>query len=144
MAILSMFSWWYTKGLSDHLGRIRRMLQRVNDQFSLRLLLKTLFQPFRQISANDHYGDALEDKIRAWFDKLVSRIIGAFIRLFTMVVGVVALFLTLILSLVLIVLWLALPVLPFLGIYLMNELGIFWEIGALWDAGSFWEALPWM
>ena len=104
------------------------MLQRVNDQFSLGLLLKTLFQPFRQISANDRYGDALEDKIRAWFDRLVSRIIGAFIRLFTMAVGVVALIFTLILSLIMIVLWLALPVLPFLGIYLMNEVGVFWEV----------------
>ena len=132
MAILSMFSWWYTKGLADHLGRVRRMLQLVSNQFSLGLLLKTLFQPFRQISANTNYGDALEDKIRAWFDRLVSRIIGAFIRLFTMAVGVVVLIFTLVLSVVLIVGWLVLPVLPLFGIYLMNEVGVFWG------------ALPWM
>lgn len=127
MVILSMFSWWYTTGIAEELERIKRMIARVSDQFSLGLLLKTLFQPFRQISANDRGGDALEDKIRAWFDRLVSRIIGAFIRLFVMIVGVIALFLTVVFAFLRLVFWVLLPILPFAGIYLCLEVGVLWN-----------------
>lgn len=111
----------------DEFTRIKRMIARVSDQFSLGLLLKTLFQPFRQISANNRGGAALEDKIRAWFDRLVSRIIGMFIRLFVMIVGVVALFFTLVLAFIRLALWVLLPILPFAGIYLFLEVGILWN-----------------
>lgn len=127
MVILSMFSWWYTTGLVEELGRIKKMISRVSDQFSIGLLLKTLFQPFRQISANDKGGDALEDKIRAWFDRLVSRIIGAFIRLFVMAAGIIALFFTILFSFFRIIFWVLLPILPFVGIYLCFEVGILWN-----------------
>lgn len=127
MVILSMFSWWYTNGLMDEFARIKRMVARVSDQFSLGLLLKTLFQPFRQISANNRGGAALEDRIRAWFDRLVSRIIGMFIRLFVMIVGIIALFFTLVLAFIRLALWALLPALPFVGIYLCLEVGIPWN-----------------
>lgn len=127
MVILSMFSWWYTTGLSEEFDRIKRMISRVSDQFSIGLLLKTLFQPFRQISANTRSDGALEDRIRAWFDRLTSRIIGAFIRLFVIVVGAVALLLTILFAALRITFWVLLPILPFAGIYLMIEVGILWN-----------------
>lgn len=127
MVILSMFSWWYTSGVVEEFERIKRMISRVGDQFSIGLLLKTLFQPFRQISANNRGGAALEDRIRAWFDRLVSRIIGAFIRLFVIVVGVIALLLTVVLACLRMIIWVLLPILPLIGVYLMLEVGILWN-----------------
>jgi len=125
MVILSMFSWWYSVGLGDQLQRIEAMFVSVNDQFSIPLLLKTLFQPFRQIS-NYKVDGALEDKMRAWLDRSVSRLIGAFIRIIVMIVGMVALVGVAAISLLRLIIWLIMPLLPFVGIYLISALGIPW------------------
>ena len=126
MVILSMFSWWYTAGLGDQLQRVKKMFVVVNDQFSIPLLLKTLFQPFRQIS-NFSVDGALEDKMRAWLDRTISRLIGAFIRIIMMIVGLIALVGVVILSLLRLMIWIAMPLLPLLGVFLVTNLGIPWE-----------------
>ena len=132
MLILSMFGWWYAAGLREQLNRIKRMFVRVNDQFSIPLLAKTLFQPFRQISVGTVDG-ALEDKIRAWLDRVVSRLIGGFIRIMTMVVGLIALAGTAVVSLIMLAVWIAMPLLPFIGIIIMVYVGIPWEnVGVPW------------
>ena len=125
MLILSIFTWWYGAGLKEQILKIRMLFVKVNDQFSLKLLFKTLFQPFRQISAGSVDG-ALEVKIRAWFDRLVSRIIGAFIRSGVIFAGVISIFFVAVISLLRIIFWVILPILPFVGIFLMSEVGIPW------------------
>lgn len=127
MVILSMFSWWYTSGLRDEFARIKRMFARVSDQFSIKLLFKTLFQPFRQISANVQKDGPLEERIRAWLDRVFSRIIGAGIRSFVIVVGLTAMLFTIIFGALRLTLWAILPILPFAGIFLINEVGIPWS-----------------
>jgi len=128
-----MFGWWYAAGLRGQLNRIRMMFVRVNDQFSIPLLLKTLFQPFRQISAGSVDG-ALEDKMRAWLDRMVSRLIGAFIRTMVMIVGLVVMAGTAIVSLFMLVIWLAMPLLPLVGIFLVTRVGIPWDsVGLPWN-----------
>jgi hypothetical protein len=126
MVILSMFSWWYVDGFRDQLRRVKMMLARVNDQFSIPLLLKTLFQPFRQIS-NEKVDGALEDKMQAWLDRMVSRLIGGFIRTVVMIIGLICLVAVAILSAIRLVLWVLMPVLPFVAILLINWVGIPWK-----------------
>jgi hypothetical protein len=110
--MFSMLTWWYFGGLSDQFGRIKKMLAKVNDQFSIPLLLKTLFYPFRMIDADKVYGPALSDKIKAWLDQLISRMIGGAIRIVVVIIGVIALIMTVIISALRMALWVALPVLP--------------------------------
>lgn len=114
-------------GFRDQLRRIRKMFVLVNDQFSIGLLLKTLFQPFRQISAARVDG-ALEVKARAWLDRLVSRLIGAFIRIVVMIVGILAIILVALLGAIRIILWLTLPLLPLVGIGLIIWVNTLWTI----------------
>lgn len=103
------------------------MFIKVNDQFSIPLLFKTLFQPFRQISVGKVDG-ALEDKMRAWLDRLVSRVIGAFIRIMVIIVGLVAMIGVALFSVLRVAVWLMTPIAPFLGIVLAVYVGTPWII----------------
>lgn len=81
------------------------------------LLLKTLFAPFRQISAGSVDGP-LEVKLRALVDKLFSRLIGAFIRLLLLVIGCVTIAIQVVLALLVLLLWVLVPLLPVGGLIL--------------------------
>jgi hypothetical protein len=87
------------------------------DYFSMDLLVKTLFAPFRQISAGKVDG-SLEVKFRALIDKLFSRVIGAIVRCILLLVGCVTIVLQLALGLLVLALWVVLPLLPIAGIIL--------------------------
>ncbi len=88
------------------------------DYFSIELLIGTLFSPFRQISAGQVDGP-LGVKLRAFADKLISRVIGAMIRLVILLVGVVTIFIQVVLSGVVLMGWAFVPVLPIVGLVLM-------------------------
>ena len=118
MLIAAFFSWWYGAGFRGRIAKTKMSFVKVNDQFSIGLLLKTLFQPFRQISAGGADG-AIEDKMRALGDNLISRLIGAFVRFFVILAGLFVFAGLAVISLIVIVLWLLAPVLPILGIILL-------------------------
>lgn len=111
MFIVGMISWWYSDGWKQMILRRQESILDLYDKFSLGLLLKTLFAPWRQISAGSVRG-SLSVQFRAFFDRLISRIIGGFIRTVTLIIGLLALVVSLILSLVRIVAWPLLPVAP--------------------------------
>jgi hypothetical protein len=91
------------------------------DYFSIGLLLKTLFSPFRQISAGQVRGP-LAVQMRAFFDRLISRLIGAMVRITIMIVGLVAIFFSVIIGVIGLILWAFIPLLPIVGL-------ILWLIG---------------
>ncbi len=109
-----MVRWWYGEGLYGQMLRVARMLGATSDYFSIVALLRTLFAPFRQISAGGGTGP-LGVRLHAWLDKLVSRLVGGAIRTVTMLVGILMLFLTALIGLLLLVGWVVLPVLPLIG-----------------------------
>jgi len=117
LLVTELFKWWYTAGLHQRLQKISLRLDGTIDYFSMDLLIKTLFAPFRQISVGSVDGP-LEVKLRALVDKLFSRLIGAFIRLLLLVVGCVTITLQVVLALVMLLLWLLVPFLPIVGIVL--------------------------
>ena len=88
------------------------------DFFSIDLLFKTLFAPFRQISAGSAKVAPLDVKFRMFVDRLVSRIVGAFVRMFIIIAGIICICFVAIISLVLIILWPLIPIAPIAGIIL--------------------------
>lgn len=90
---------------------------RTADFFSLGLLLKTLFNPFRQISAADVNGP-LPVQLRAWADRQFSRAIGGVIRTIMLGVGMVVITLRAVWTLVSIIGWTLLPFTPVVGVVL--------------------------
>ncbi|TWP26500.1 hypothetical protein EUA60_02230 [TM7 phylum sp. oral taxon 346] len=110
MFIVGMISWWYSVGWKRAAVDVWESIERLYDTFSLGLLLKTLFAPWRQISAGKVRGP-IGVQLRAFFDRLVSRIIGGFIRTITLMIGVVALCVMLLIGLLRLAIW---PLIPFM------------------------------
>lgn len=113
---MGMLVWWYGSGWRQRIVYLRERLSSTMDYFSIDLLLKTFFSPFRQISAGKVTGP-LAVQMRALLDRLVSRVIGAMIRFFMIIVGVAVIIMQVVFGSVLLVVWAVIPVLPLLGLF---------------------------
>lgn len=113
MFLMAYFSWWYGPGWTSEIGRVKSRLAGTADTFSIGLLFMTLFSPFRQISAGRVDGP-LGVIIRAWLDRLISRLIGAMVRSFMIVFGVMTLLIFALLGGIRILMWPLLPAIPLL------------------------------
>lgn len=118
MLLLGLVQWWYGDGWRERARIVNGQLAGTMDYFSIELLLKTLFSPFRQISAGKVDGP-LGVKMRAVADKLISRMIGALVRLVILCIGVVTIALQAIIGIIVLLGWAAVPVLPVVGLVLM-------------------------
>ena len=119
MATFEMFFWWYSSGWQVFLNKIRTTLTSIIDFFSMGSLIRTLFKPFRQISAaTASANSSLDLKFHMFIDRLVSRIIGFFSRLIILIVGAILILVSGVLSLALIILWPFVPLAPIAGIVL--------------------------
>lgn len=128
MFIGGMLGWWYLDGWKSQISRVIGVLRKINDTFSIPLLLRTFFAPFKQISADTQGGDDLASKFKAWSDRAFSRMIGAVMRFFMIIFGVIALFLGGIVSIVRLILWPVMPLMPIIGFILMFSIGVPWKI----------------
>ncbi len=119
MAIFEMLTWWYARGWNVFAKKIRVGLSNTMDFFSMNSLIRTLFKPFRQISAETAGSDtSLEIRFHMFIDRLVSRFIGFFSRLTLLITGTVIIIFSSICSLILILLWPVIPFIPIAGIIL--------------------------
>lgn len=119
MAITKMLFWWYSAGWGVFIQKIRTHLTSIIDFFSMGSLLRTLFKPFRQISAESaNVGSSLDLKFHMFIDRLVSRCVGFFSRLILLTAGLILILLGGIFSIVLIIIWPFVPFLPIVGIVL--------------------------
>jgi hypothetical protein len=116
MLLMSLFSWWYTNGLKKEAIYLARAMGGSLDFFSIGLLIKTLFAPFRQIDAGKAVEAPFDIQIRMFFDRLLSRTIGAFMRTIVVFIGIAALAVQLVGSLLAIAAYSLLPLLPIVGI----------------------------
>ena len=113
--MVGIFQWWYGEGWLRHLKRSYVGILRMADFFSIGLLLKTLFNPFRQISAGSAQGP-LPVRLRAFADRVFSRCVGAVIRGCAIVIGLIAILLRVAWTCISVVCWTLLPLLPVFGI----------------------------
>ena len=117
MFLVGIISWWYGTGWNGQLRRIRDRLAATAGYFSIGQLFSTLFSPFRQISAGSVDG-SISNQMRAFFDKTLSRIIGAIVRLFTIFAGIFSLVVQFIFEFIISIIWLTLPMFPVAGLIL--------------------------
>jgi hypothetical protein len=127
MFIVGLLSWWYGAGWRQRFVLLKERLATTMDYFSIDLLAKTLFSPFRQISAGKVNG-SLGVKMQAFFDRLVSRVIGAMVRSTIIVIGVGAIFLHSVIGLVVFVAWAFVPFLPLIGLLLFISGWVPWTL----------------
>jgi hypothetical protein len=117
MLFVGLLSWWYGAGWMQLVRRILTRISRTLDFFSVGLLLRTLFSPFKQISVGRVQG-SVETQLRAWTDLQISRVIGAMVRLSVIGFGLLATLALCVFALALLVIWPLVPVLPFLALLL--------------------------
>lgn len=102
-----LFKWWYGSGWLEAWQGVPNSIQRASLQFSIPLLLRNLFAPWKRIVALP--GRSLDEKFRSAIDNLVSRFIGFIVRLLTLMAAIVAIIAAALLSLVVAVAW---PLIP--------------------------------
>ena len=120
MFIVEILTWWYTDGWRQRFQMTREALARTVDYFSITLLLKTLFSPFRQISAGSVRGP-ITVQLQAFFDKLISRLIGAMVRSAIIGIGIGGIGLHLVWGVIVLSLWALIPLLPVVGLGLTTS-----------------------
>lgn len=121
MFLVGILSWWYGKGWLSRVQIVSDHLKTSADFFSVGLLIKTLFSPYKQISAGKIDG-FIGDRIRAFFDRLLSRVIGSIVRSFVIIFGLIVMLLQSMYGLIVLIFWLLIPFLPAIGL-------IGWVIG---------------
>ena len=127
MVIISLLSWWYSEGWLEQISLTKRSFIKLADKFSIGMLLRTLFAPFRQSSVGEQAGKtaSLASVIA---DKLISRLVGSVMRLVMVFVGTLALIIYAIISVLRLAGWPLLPLAPVLGLILMVSVGAPWKI----------------
>lgn len=115
MLALALFSWWYTTAWKDLAVRTQRRVGRTLGFFSVGLLLRTLFDPFRQIAAGQVRG-SIDAQFRAWVDRTFSRFIGAAVRTIFIILGIVSAVVLMFVGFVQVLLWPLVPLLPAVAI----------------------------
>jgi hypothetical protein len=114
MFMLGLFSWWYGAGWKGVLGATGRRLGGLAEMFSINILLRTLFSPWKRMVTDP--GASLDAKIRAFGDNIVSRVVGFTVRFFVLFAAALAFVLLLLASLLELVVW---PLVPVAGIALI-------------------------
>jgi hypothetical protein len=114
MLIVGLFSWWYGAGWAGALRATERRLRTLAGMFSISILLRTLFSPWRRIIS--YPGAGLEARLRAFGDNLVSRCVGFTVRFFVLLAAAVAFVLLVLVGFVELIAW---PLLPLAGVGLI-------------------------
>ena len=112
MVIWLSLRWWYGAGWQWAIKRaIVERLQWCNEIFSITVLMRTLFAPFKQTYSRP--GGSIDARLHALFDNVISRFVGLFARMFIIFAGLLVGLISLLSGLVFVALWpfapLALP-----------------------------------
>lgn len=117
MIAIDLLVWWYTAGSKQVLQSVMTRAEDVLESFSVGLLARTLFAPFRQIDAGSVRGP-LEVQIRAWGSRMFSRLFGFCVRSLFIVIGSACAALIFIIGIVLAIIWLLVPLAPVFALML--------------------------
>lgn len=105
--LFELFFWWYGRGWLDAWEAARDWVTKVQMEFSVPELLRTLFSPWKQVISLP--GRSLEDKFRALVDNLISRVIGFLVRFLALLAAAVCIILVAVVGLARAVAWPAIP-----------------------------------
>jgi hypothetical protein len=110
MLVVAFISWWYGPGWRDAAVQLKSRLRTTVLTFSVPILLRTMFAPWRRIITNP--GGSLQDKARALVDNAVSRAVGFVVRLLALLSAAILIVVYGLVGGIILALW---PVLPILG-----------------------------
>lgn len=106
-----MLGWWYLSGWAWLSKGLVKRLYSIQEIFSVGILAKTLFSPWKQIQTPSSF----QNFFQAAADNLVSRFVGATARIFVLIAALIIWIVTLLAGIICIIFW---PVVPLLFIIL--------------------------
>lgn len=123
MLFVAFIRWWYGEGWIGTIKRSKQSLVSLAQSYSIGILLKTLFSPWKQISTTRAANGGLNAKFGEFGDRLISRFVGFAVRSLTLTAAWVSLLVVLVVRTAWIIFW---PVLPLMvPITLLYGLGMF-------------------
>lgn len=111
MLTVEFFSWWYSHGWLSAAHWAQKLLSSVSHTFSVPILLRTLFAPWRRIVTTP--GASLDAKFRALGDNLISRAVGFVVRFFVLLTALLLWLITAAIGLLTLAAWPLLPIAAF-------------------------------
>lgn len=116
MLALELLRWWYGPGWRKLILRLTRLAESTTETFSVSMLMRTLFAPWRQVVST---GDrSFIESLKAGLDNLVSRFVGFGVRMTVIFTTGLVLALITFVGIILAILW---PLLPLLSVYLIIQ-----------------------
>ncbi len=107
--ILSYFIWHYTQAFKDIFYLFKNFAWFVYHFFSIKVLSKTLFSPWRKLNESYEKGWNFSAFFETFTVNFIMRIVGFLIRLFIILAGVICLIIVSITGAVVFVVWVFLP-----------------------------------
>ncbi len=103
--------WHYSQAILDIVGIIKNFLWFFYDFFSISLLLKTFFKPFRRLGEDYNKGLDLQAIAESFIINTLMRFVGMLLRTLLIIMGVICIIFTLLFGLFFIISWLLAPLL---------------------------------
>lgn len=106
---LAFFYWWFSVVPKKIIYIGSKSLKRAFEFFSISLLLKSLFSPWKR-DETDTSNMSLDDRLRVLMMNVVSRLVGAVVRLGTIFVGLIIIIATFLATLLGVLIFIFIPV----------------------------------
>lgn len=113
MSLLLILQWWYGPGWFMQWQKVISRARSIGGAYSGKTLLKTLFSPWKRVTALPSANPTIQQRFQALVDNLVSRLVGFFVRVLTLLAALVSLTVVVALSVTLAIIW---PLLPAISI----------------------------
>ena len=108
--ILRFWAWYYTDAIKSLVKIWHNFIVFVREYYSIPLLLRTLFYPWRHDITKYGRGFSFKNFFETLSFNMISRGIGFTVRFFTVILGLVSLIGVIILGLIALILWIILPI----------------------------------
>ena len=115
--IFLWIGWYYFEMSNNLLDAWKNFLVFNLNYFSIPLLLKTFFSPWRRYKWNYPRGFDIKQYFETFISNLVSRILGAICRVVLILIGIVTEIFVFLFGSVIFLIWLILPVLLLAGLW---------------------------
>lgn len=107
--VLEYFAWWYTDGFIRLLKYLKAFVVVLADNFSVRVILRTFFQPWKRDIASTK-GLSLDKRFQVWVGNLIARVFGMIIKGITFVIFLLFFIVLIVFELLIFIVWLLFPI----------------------------------
>ena len=108
-------AWYYTRAFRDTLNVWDNLMWFAIHFFSIPLLMRTLFAPWKRMT-DEYHRTGFEDILETFLMNMLSRVFGALVRIFFISAGLVFLVVGCLSLLVFLVVWVCMPVLALVSV----------------------------